>query len=323
MSEKISKNPKIPVLYYIYKITFKSGRTYVGQHTQKRKFDNYITSSSYAKRHQKDDPIISREILIYVKDPKTLDIMETICICEDKAVMGKLNVNGNYGNWYLKYHSGSRLGTVLSEETKRKISEAHKGKLFRNKYSKEERKDKFGLPGDQNGMFGRRGNLSPSFGRKLTKAQKNRISKKLKDSWKNLTEDERQERIQNAKKNLRVLKGEEHPLYGVGHSDEAKKKMSESHKKRYEEHPEERYASINKKKEKYGEHPHAGSLNPAAKKVRCIETGDVFGSIVDAQKAYRHSKYDFRGANRKIGAVINGHIELAFGMHWELTETID
>lgn len=38
--------------FYIYKITFESGRTYIGQHTQRKQNDKYITSSVYYKRHR-------------------------------------------------------------------------------------------------------------------------------------------------------------------------------------------------------------------------------------------------------------------------------
>ena len=31
--------------YYIYKITFQSGRTYIGQHTERKANDKYVTSS--------------------------------------------------------------------------------------------------------------------------------------------------------------------------------------------------------------------------------------------------------------------------------------
>ena len=51
------------LVYYVYKLTFQSGRTYIGMHKQKSEKDNYITSSSYYHNHP-EDKIVKREILI-------------------------------------------------------------------------------------------------------------------------------------------------------------------------------------------------------------------------------------------------------------------
>ena len=85
--------------FYIYKLTFRNGCTYIGKHHQKSDFDQYITSSSYYKKHK--DLLEKREIILEVNDIDTLDIMETICILGDIAE-NKLNVNYNYGAWLNK-----------------------------------------------------------------------------------------------------------------------------------------------------------------------------------------------------------------------------
>ena len=82
--------------FYIYKLTFRNGCTYIGKHHQKRDFDTYITSSAYYNKHK--DLLEKREIILDVKDIETLDIMETICILGDIAE-NRLNVNYNYGAW--------------------------------------------------------------------------------------------------------------------------------------------------------------------------------------------------------------------------------
>ena len=130
--------------YYIYKITFQSGRTYIGQHTEKKANDKYITSSTYYKRNP-NDLITKREVLLEVSDKETLNIMETICIMADKRD-NDLNVNGTLGGMVLKYCytwkrtdeyreklSRARTGQKLSDEHRKKLSEAHKGKLTWNK----------------------------------------------------------------------------------------------------------------------------------------------------------------------------------------------
>ena len=87
--------------YYIYKLSFRNGATYIGKHTEKKENDGYITSSSYYKKHK--DLLERRDIILEVKDIETLDIMETICIMQDICA-NPLNVNYNYGAWLDKSH---------------------------------------------------------------------------------------------------------------------------------------------------------------------------------------------------------------------------
>lgn len=134
-------------LFYVYKITFFSGKTYIGQHLQRRLNDKYITSSVYFKLYGNIDPIKKREILIYVKDQETLNVMETLCILADK-VENKNNVNGNLGGWIMKYNPTpcpewkkqylSKLykGRYVSPETRKKLSEKANGRIPKNKGKK-------------------------------------------------------------------------------------------------------------------------------------------------------------------------------------------
>lgn len=135
--------------YYIYKLYFKSGKTYIGSHIEKKENDGYITSSSYYKNYSSEDPLINREILLEVKDAETMDIMETICIMQDKANNPR-NVNGNYGNWYYNFCGGRafkglkmpleqkkklekyffKKGRIISEEQKKKIKEKVAYKIY-------------------------------------------------------------------------------------------------------------------------------------------------------------------------------------------------
>jgi hypothetical protein len=76
--------------YYVYKLIFKSGATYVGQHTQKSENDKYISSSGYLKHHP-EDTLINRQILIYLPDRDLLDIFETILL-ERELISNSLEV---------------------------------------------------------------------------------------------------------------------------------------------------------------------------------------------------------------------------------------
>lgn len=82
--------------YYLYKLYFKNGATYIGLHREKRPNDGYLTSSKYYYKHQ--DLFDRREIILECKDNETLEIMESIAILADKAD-NRLNVNGNKGAW--------------------------------------------------------------------------------------------------------------------------------------------------------------------------------------------------------------------------------
>ena len=109
-------------IFYIYKITFESGATYIGQHKQTKLNDKYITSSSYHKNHP-EDAIANREIIIYTNSQDKANFLETFLILSDKAYSLN-NVNYTLGGLILRFCLGDRR----SDETKRKIGEGNKGK---------------------------------------------------------------------------------------------------------------------------------------------------------------------------------------------------
>lgn len=85
--------------WYIYKLTFMNGCTYVGKHHQVHNKDNYITSSSYYHKKGGKDILLKREIILdNLPNADTCDIMETICILHDRAENIN-NVNYNKGAW--------------------------------------------------------------------------------------------------------------------------------------------------------------------------------------------------------------------------------
>lgn len=116
------------ILYYIYKLTFTSGATYIGSHVRRKENDSYITSSSYYKKHP-EDTLLKKDIILNVKDRYTMDLMETICIMEDK-VSNEKNVNYNYGNWLNRLSWGFRNENEL-KSLKIKISNSLK-KYYKN-----------------------------------------------------------------------------------------------------------------------------------------------------------------------------------------------
>lgn len=108
--------------YQIYKVTFEDGKTYIGQHKHNKNDlnDDYITSSTYYKEGHK---VSKKEIILDCKDEITMDIMETICILEDKAENGDNNVNGNLGGM-MNVEFGKNAFRISTRENGHKISQA-------------------------------------------------------------------------------------------------------------------------------------------------------------------------------------------------------
>ena len=127
--------------YQIYKVTFEDGKTYVGQHKHNKNDpnDEYITSSTYYKEGHK---VTKKEIILDCKDEITMDIMETICILEDKAENGDNNVNGNLGGM-MNVEWGKNAFRISAKTNGYKISmslmklySSEKGNEVREKMSK-------------------------------------------------------------------------------------------------------------------------------------------------------------------------------------------
>ena len=119
---------------------------------------------------------------------------------------------------YSKCHSermsgqgNSRYGAVVSEETRRKISAANKGKLI----------------GQNNPQYGKTGALSCAYGRKVSDQQREKRSQSLKG---------KKHSAQWSKKTSIGLKKyyqfHEGAMTGKKHTDESKQKMSEAAKGR-------------------------------------------------------------------------------------------
>lgn len=207
-------------LYQIYKITFEDGKTYVGQHRYNKNDSNdeYVTSSVYYKSGHK---VAKKEILIECKDEITMDIMETICILEDKAENGKNNVNGNLGGmmnveWGRNAFKISAKGCIPTEETKQKISEALKGKTV-----SDETKEKLSIA------------KKAYFATEEGAAEKHNLSKRMSER---VVSAETKEKISETVKK-------------IASTEEWKKRMSESHKGHV--HSEEQKKKISENCSKY------------------------------------------------------------------------
>ena len=196
--------------YYIYKLTFKSGATYIGSHIEHSENDGYVTSSSYYKKNLEIDPLIKREELVQLQDRETMNIMETICILSDKA-NSENNVNYNLGAW--------KFGIILSKEQldaivdknrnnpnwRKNLSKSLKGKPFTEEHKKA---------------------LSDSW-HKSEEYYKDRCSK-CKGNTNSRTEEEKEKISKTLKE--RFSNKENCPFYGKHHTEETKQKIRNAKK---------------------------------------------------------------------------------------------
>lgn len=203
----------------------------------------------------------------------------------NKTIGGQNTGYGFYSDEVKDKIRQKAIGRKLSEQTKKKLSELNSGK--------------------NNARYGVKGNDHPCFGRHRTDEEKKRISESIKKMWAEKSEDEKQKWRENLSKNHADNSGENHPLFGIGHSEESKQKMSESHKKVWESYTEEEKQKLREKKKGLT----TGSKNGRAKKVKCVETGEIFEYILKAVEKYPKAS--------KIAEVCNGTRKTAGGLHWE------
>ena len=83
-----------------------------------------------------------------------------------------------------------------------------------------------------------------------------------------------------------VMRGEDNPMYGKQHTEQTRARISEGRK---------------------------GSNNPRARRVRCIETGTVYGCIREASHT-TGVRFD------AISKVCNGKVKTSGGYHWEYVD---
>lgn len=155
-------------MYCIYRTTnLINGKTYIGQHKYRKLYDSYIGSGKllwkaiekYGRENFKKEILYSN-----IQYKETADDVERFAIAKERA-LGKAEYNladGGQGNkGLIPWNKGKKL----TEEQKRKLSEAHKGKPK----SEETRKN---MSEARKGKS--RGPFSEEHRRKLSEAAKNR-----------------------------------------------------------------------------------------------------------------------------------------------------
>lgn len=220
-------------MYYIYKMCHTpTGRIYIGQRKLPKgktpETDSYYGSGTVWRNIYKAHPEeCVKTVLEFVESKREVNELEKKYIARYRSVYGELCVNiadggcggcGKHSPETIEKIRAAHLGRKLSEETKRKLSEAVSGEKhpFFGKHRSEETKRKMSeaRKGEKNHMYGK--HLSDETKRKLSEANKG----------KRLSEEHR-EKLSISHKGKRL-------------SEETKRKLSISHKgKRFsEEHRE-------------------------------------------------------------------------------------
>lgn len=124
--------------------------------------------------------------------------------------------------------------------------------------------------------------------------------------------------LAQAKQHSQKMMGENNPMYGKHHTEETKRKISESklgvknpnYGKHFSQEHKTKISQSNK-----GKHNNSGEKNPNAKKVICIETGEVYNTIKDASIGAGVSYKTMLRAVKDSDKVVND-------CHWQLLKEV-
>jgi group I intron endonuclease len=192
----------------IYKATFSNGKCYIGQTVAS--LNTRVQSHIKAIKSGRENQVFHRAIIKYGEDDITweiIDYADSIEELNEKEIYWIKFYNSyvhfeNSNGYNMTLGGNSTIGWIPSEETKKKISEANKGKLA----------------GDKNPQYGKTGKDSQWWQRKHTEEEKIKIS--IANKGRVFTEKHRRN-ISNSNKGKRK---------GIPNTEEHNRKISESKK---------------------------------------------------------------------------------------------
>lgn len=186
--------------YGIYRITnLTNGKMYIGQHATSELDDGYMGSGKIikhaVKKYGKEN--FRKEWLMFCEDEEELNYMERVYVDQtwvDRSDTYNLRLGGDGGQH--------------SEQTRKKMSESHKGKIAWNKGIK--------MPQEAH-----KGNHNPFYGKHHSEKTKRKMSEALKGKNRNLSEEAR-------RKMSEACKGRPAWNRGKHSTEETRKKMSKN-----------------------------------------------------------------------------------------------
>lgn len=120
--------------------------------------------------------------------------------------------------------------------------------------------------GENNGMYGKK--HTEESKKKMSENSKGKLCGEDSPHWGKPKSEETKKKISETRKEKGLSKGENNPMYGKTHTKEAREKIAESNRKR------------------------CGENSSVAKKVKCLNTGEVFVSATQAAKHFGFKRYE-------------------------------
>ena len=255
------------------------------------------------KRNEKFvQPQIARAILKYGWDNFEHEILMSDLTNEEACFWEKFFIFLFRSNNPIYGYNGTSGGEgspdkKISAESRRKMSVAQK-KRFENP----EEREKISLRNKGNKTWSRKHHSDES-------------KQKMSRTWKEIFNSPRGEKIKAKAKETNDLKKEEIRKNNGGYflSEETRRKMSEEQKTNGAHRQRKKHTEQSKKKMSESHKGlQIGENHPFSKKVRCIETGEVFESMSLAAKAKGN-----QSASPHIGSCCRGERKICLGFHWE------
>lgn len=285
---EVSKEAPQGTFGYIY-VTFEpiSGKFYIGKKTRQRWKESYYGSGHYPTKWKKEGLVLKHWPIQWCFSKNELNNAEHIWVDKFKNCTDITNmVEGGGGI------TGSGGAKAISKEYTQRLSDAFSGENnpFYGKCHTEETKQK--ISQHHKKYYETHDNYY--LGKHLTEETKEKLRQKANSRWANI-----EMREKYIKGFLDYYKTHNAPFLGQEHTEETKEMMSQRKVELF-------------KKDRVEYTPNTAKLVGCVKarvKVQCIETGEVFNSITDANRAYGVK-------SSAISAVCKGKRKTTLGYHW-------
>ena len=288
--------------YVVYKHTSPSGKCYIGITGQKAEVrwqngNGYRNNEYFSKAIRKYGwKNIKHEILYSNLTKEEAEFREKELISFYMSNNRNYGYNISSGNHGIGSHSEETKEKIrkakqnITEETRIKISKAHKGKVIseetKNKISKS-------MTGEKNHFYGKHHTYDAK--KKISESHIG-LESKLKGVPK--TKEHRKKLSESAKN--RFSNQENHPMFGNHHTDESRQKMRNSHKGL-------------RQSEEHRKHNGESHKKPIIQLSRNFEFIRKWDSATDAAR-------EIGGFSTSITACCNGRLKTAYGFIWRYAD---